>query len=92
MALSHTTLYQSFHELYWIATFSGNYLLDVDDNTQRIKQFSRDGNFITKWGSQGHLPDQFYYPYGVNIQKQVVCIIEWTHITIEFRCFIGTPT
>ena len=55
-----------------IASFSGNSLLVVDSQNHRIQEFSRDGEFITKWGSRGNIPAQpneFQFPAGVGINK-----------------------
>ena len=54
---------------YGIATFSGNSLLVVEFSNHRIQEFSRDGDFITKFGSGGIQPGQFRYPSYVAIDK-----------------------
>ena len=36
------------------------YVLEIDNH--RIQKFDSDGNFITKWRSEGNGPAQFYIP------------------------------
>jgi hypothetical protein len=44
-------------------------LLIVDLGNNRIQEFSKDGNFITKWGKHGIQPSEFNGPYAVTINK-----------------------
>jgi len=43
--------------------------LVVDAGNHRVQEFSRDGNFITKWGKQGNQSSDFNIPSGVAINK-----------------------
>ena len=45
---------------------SGNvYVADTDNH--RVQKFDSDGNFLTKWGTQGKGDGQFFEPFGVAV-------------------------
>ena len=51
-----------------VDSFSGNvYVVDV--NNHRIQKFDSDGNFITKWGSEGTGDGKLYYPLGISVDS-----------------------
>ena len=41
----------------------------ADFGNNQIQEFSKDGNFITKWGKHGIQPSEFNGPYAVAINK-----------------------
>jgi DNA-binding beta-propeller fold protein YncE len=47
---------------------SGN-LFITDTNSHRIQKFDSNGNFITKWGSQGSKDGQFILPLGLDVNS-----------------------
>jgi DNA-binding beta-propeller fold protein YncE len=44
----------------------------ADTSNNRIQKFDANGNFLTKWGSDGWKAGQFSYPYGIAIEELVV--------------------
>lgn len=52
-----------------VALDSGNNVYVVDMNNARIQKFDSNGNFITKWGSDGYgtYNSEFHYPQGIAI-------------------------
>jgi DNA-binding beta-propeller fold protein YncE len=41
----------------------------VDSQNERIQKFDSDGNFITKWGSEGYGDGQFWLPHDIAIDS-----------------------
>ena len=44
---------------------SGELLYVTDSRNNRVQKFDSDGNFITKWGSQGITDGKFDFPTGL---------------------------
>jgi tripartite motif-containing protein 71 len=40
-----------------------------DDDKNSIQKFDSDGNFITKWGSEGYGDAQFWLPHDIAIDS-----------------------
>jgi len=41
----------------------------VDSQNERIQKFDSNGNFITKWGSEGYGDSQFWLPHDIAIDS-----------------------
>ena len=57
----------------------------TDSGNHRIQVFNANGNFITKWGSEGSGDGQFIYPYGITVdsnKRVYVTDTENNHIQI----------
>jgi len=39
----------------------------IEYGNSRVSHFTRDGKFLSTWGSPGHAPDQFYSPWGLAV-------------------------
>ena len=64
---------------------SGNvYLADTDNH--RIQKFSSNGQFVTRWGSQGSGDGQFGSPQGIALDSSgnVYIADEWNHRIQKF--------
>jgi DNA-binding beta-propeller fold protein YncE len=54
----------------YIAVDSSGYVYVADIYNYRIQKFDADGNFITKWGSEGTGDGQFYGPNGIAVDSR----------------------
>jgi DNA-binding beta-propeller fold protein YncE len=51
----------------------------VDSQNERIQKFDSNGNFITKWGSEGTGEGQFNIPEGIDIDSSGNVYVADTH-------------
>ena len=58
-----------FYFVFDIAIDPNNNIYVVDSHNSRIQKFNPDGEFITKWGSNGPENGQFSNPSGIAIDK-----------------------
>ena len=52
-----------------IATIAGNKVYVCDSENHRISIFTKEGEFVTSFGSQGHEQGQFNYPVHLHITE-----------------------